>query len=112
DLKRALQWSTRLNERARVIFGMNLKESTQCAACLGLKLPADPKAGILDIARSVREKLGIYAAVVHPREGAAAAVEVDGRVETAQFMGPFTHKPKLSTGAGDNFNAGFCVGTL
>jgi sugar/nucleoside kinase (ribokinase family) len=26
--------------------------------------------------------------------------------------GPFCQNPKLTTGAGDNFNAGFCVGLL
>lgn len=112
DLRQALQWATKLNERARVVFGMNLKESTQCAACLGLPVPKEPRGAILDLAQTIREKLGIHAAVVHPREGAAAAIETGGRIEAAQFLGPFTQKPKLSTGAGDNFNAGFCLGLL
>jgi sugar/nucleoside kinase (ribokinase family) len=27
-------------------------------------------------------------------------------------VGPFTAKPKITTGAGDHFNAGFCVGRM
>jgi sugar/nucleoside kinase (ribokinase family) len=46
--------------------------------------------------------------VIHPRRGAAAATEAD----SASFEGPFVKEPKISTGAGDHFNAGFCVGRL
>src|SRR5690606_29488241 len=77
DLKGALAWTTRLNERADVIFGMNLKEATQVANVLDLALPgsaADRESAIEQTARDVRDALGIYATVVHPRRGAAAAV--------------------------------------
>ena len=29
---------------------------------------------------------------------------------TAKFLGPFVQHPKISTGAGDHFNAGFALG--
>ena len=28
------------------------------------------------------------------------------------FAGPFVQQPKISTGAGDHFNAGFCLGRV
>src|SRR5205823_13175828 len=31
---------------------------------------------------------------------------------TALAEGPFTPKPKITTGAGDHFNSGFCLGKL
>jgi sugar/nucleoside kinase (ribokinase family) len=46
--------------------------------------------------------------VIHPRRAAAAAI--DG--ESASFGGPFVRQPKISTGAGDHFNAGFCLGRV
>jgi sugar/nucleoside kinase (ribokinase family) len=46
--------------------------------------------------------------VVHPRRGAAAATAT----ESASFAGPFVQEPKISTGAGDHFNAGFCLGRM
>ena len=46
--------------------------------------------------------------VIHPRGGASAAT-ADG---TASFAGPFVAHPKISTGAGDHFNAGFALGQL
>ena len=46
--------------------------------------------------------------VIHPRRGAAAA-DAHG---SASFAGPFVLQPKISTGAGDHFNAGFCLGQV
>ena len=97
---------------ADMVLGLNLSESTQALRVLGLKVPSDPEAAILETAAALRERLGIYGCVVHPRKGAAAALRVGGSVESAVFRGPFVARPKLSTGAGDNFNAGFCLGLL
>lgn len=46
--------------------------------------------------------------VVHPVQFAAAA-DANG---TTHVVGPFTAKPKITTGAGDHFNAGFCIGRM
>jgi sugar/nucleoside kinase (ribokinase family) len=46
--------------------------------------------------------------VIHPRRSAAAATAD----ESARFSGPFVQQPKISTGAGDHFNAGFCLGRV
>ena len=56
----------------------------------------------------IRKRLGISCVVIHPRRGAAAAT-ADA---SALFMGPFVQQPKISTGAGDHFNAGFCLGRI
>jgi len=46
--------------------------------------------------------------VVHPTT-CALATGPDG---SAIVEGPFTPKPKITTGAGDHFNSGFCLGKL
>ena len=112
DLKGALGWITRINERADVIFGMNLKEASQVAHALGVRIAGNPEDAIEETARDIREAMNLYATVVHPRKGAAAAVLTSEGVVSASFKGPFTATPRLSTGAGDNFNAGFCLGRL
>jgi sugar/nucleoside kinase (ribokinase family) len=61
---------------------------------------------IEDAARALRAKAGLSCVVIHPRAGAAAATAR----ASAQFAGPFVKEPKISTGAGDHFNAGFCLG--
>lgn len=112
DLQGALSLCSRLDKQVDVILGMNLKEAGQVAAALGVAIEGDPEAAIQRTAEAIRETMDIFAVVVHPRRGAAGAVRTDEGVESAVFYGPFTSKPKLSTGAGDNFNAGFCVGLL
>ena len=51
---------------------------------------------------------GVACVVIHPRKAAAAAIEG----ASARFAGPFVQNPKISTGAGDHFNAGFCLGRI
>ena len=57
---------------------------------------------------ALAEALNIWCLMVHPTNAAAAVI--DG--EYAYTVGPYTSKPRLTTGAGDNFNAGFCMGLL
>lgn len=108
DILEALQLLTRFQDQVDVILGLNLKESTEIADVLGLPGRSDPEAAIEDNAVAIREKLRLSCVVVHPRRGAAAATE-DSR---ATFKGPFVQQPKISTGAGDHFNAGFCLGRI
>lgn len=59
-------------------------------------------------AKNIIEKMKITAIVIHPLKGAAVATKDD----SSWIDGPYCQKPKLTTGAGDNFNAGFCNGWL
>lgn len=108
DIMDALRLLTRFQDQVDVILGLNLKESLEIADVLGLPGARAPEDAIEDNARAIREKLGLACVVIHPRRGAAAAV----RDESARFDGPFVQQPKISTGAGDHFNAGFCVGRV
>ncbi len=81
------------------ILGMNMNESTIISLILGIK-----EDKILPRAMQIREVSGISGIVIHPLNGAAIAHEK----ESVWLEGPYTQKPKLTTGAGDNFNAGFC----
>lgn len=114
DLRRALGLMTEMQAHARVILGVNLKEAVQVAEALGIEVGADAEDEIERLAFETREALGLSGAVVHPRAGAAASIVEPGAgsASSARFAGPFTRQPKISTGAGDHFNAGFCVGRL
>ncbi|MFW6032397.1 MAG: PfkB family carbohydrate kinase, partial [Phycisphaeraceae bacterium] len=112
DLLGAMNRCTKLNQYVDVLLGLNLKESIQIARALELPVADEPEAAIETTARAIREKLDLHGVVIHPRRGAAAAIRTEGEVESASFAGPFVARPRLSTGAGDNFNAGFCVGRL
>jgi hypothetical protein len=108
DIEAALNVLSGFQSFADLILGLNLKESTGIAQVLGMKLPKDPEPVIEETAAGIRKKMGISCVVIHPRKGAAAATET----QSASFAGPFVQQPKISTGAGDHFNAGFCLGRV
>ncbi|MBL4702837.1 carbohydrate kinase family protein [bacterium AH-315-I18] len=112
DIADALGRLTQMSPFADVVLGLNLAESTQVAQVLNITVQDDAESEIEFTAQRIREKLNLKAVVIHPRRCAAAAVLTKDGVTQARFQGPFVQKPKLSTGAGDNFNAGFCLGLL
>ncbi|HLX60848.1 MAG TPA: PfkB family carbohydrate kinase [Planctomycetota bacterium] len=89
----------------RVVLGVNQKESMEVSAALGLKFNADE---IEANAATLRSALELDAVVIHPTKNAACATEKG----SAKLDGPFCANPKLTTGAGDNFNSGFCIGLM
>ncbi len=96
DIARVLDLLSQL--QTRVILSMNLNESSIIASVLGI-IEKD----ILARAIKIRSQLGLAAVVIHPVDGAAVAT----RDAPARIKGPYTPSPRLTTGAGDNFNAGF-----
>lgn len=108
DILDALRLLTRFQDQVDVILGLNLKESMEVADVLRLPGRSDPEGAIVENACAIREKLSLACVVIHPRRGAAAATAED----CVKFDGPFVEKPKISTGAGDHFNAGFCLGRV
>ena len=106
DILGALQTLGMFQQQVDVILGLNLKEAGEVGDVLGLPRQLDPEAAVEQTAAAIRQKLNLHCVVVHPRRGAAAATAVG----TAKFAGPFIQAPKISTGAGDHFNAGFCLG--
>jgi sugar/nucleoside kinase (ribokinase family) len=108
DIKSALGLLTRFAESVDVVLGLNLKEAMEVSAVLNLPSQPDPEESVADLAASLRERLQLACVVVHPRRAAAAATSE----AKARFEGPFVSHPRISTGAGDHFNAGFCLGRI
>lgn len=108
SLLHALHMLKRFEAFGKVILGVNLKEANQVASVLEVPFSSATGDDLAAGAEAIRAKLEISCAVVHPRSGAAAAVAG----ERAYFEGPFVQDPKISTGAGDHFNAGFCLGRV
>jgi len=103
DIIEVLNTISRLESNTRVILGLNKRESAAIAEILDIKDEI-----ITARASSIRKELELSAVVIHPVDGAAVATHDI----TEWISGPFTSNPLITTGAGDNFNAGFCNGWL
>lgn len=109
DLVKVLDQITTLSKKTDCILGLNLREAEQVSQVLGIKeVPPDSVEGVEGASMRIRETMGTYGVVVHAIKYAGASV---GN-EHAGIEGPFCPSPKLSTGAGDHFNGGFCGGLL
>lgn len=108
DIARALDLIAGFQKHARVILGLNLQEGRQIGEVLGLAPCEETPGSVAGHAANIREKLGLETVVIHPVSFAAAA----DAAGTAAVAGPFVEKPKITTGAGDHFNAGFCIGRI
>lgn len=108
DIERALDLIARFQSRFDVILGLNEKEAYEIARVLGLDAsPRDPE-GLAALTLDIHARVPVSTLVVHP---VAYALASDGQaVEVVE--GPVCKKPRITTGAGDHFNSGFCLGKL
>jgi len=91
-----------------VILGLNEKEGYEIGKQLGLQTDDRSPEGLLKLCQAIHQRVKVDTIVIHPTAYALAS----GPDGTAQAQGPFTPKPKITTGAGDHFNSGFCLGKL
>jgi sugar/nucleoside kinase (ribokinase family) len=103
DLREAIYYISSMQNVGKVVLGLNKNESELISQIL-----KKDQADLAQRALMIKEKMAIYACVIHDIKGACCGYEDSGIWQD----GPFTPNPKLSTGAGDNFNAGFCYGLL
>jgi hypothetical protein len=95
----------------RVVLGLNKKEAYDIANVLELfdaTSLSHMQVALEDLNQALYDHLGIHAVVIHPVDRSCCVV--DGVFYEEE--GPYIKKPRLSTGAGDNFNAGFMLGLL
>ncbi len=111
EIKRALGILKRYTNKFFVILGLNKKEAYDIANVLDLFDDQSLKhmqVSLEDLNIALQEYLDIDCVVIHPVDRSCCVINGEFYVET----GPYIAKPKLSTGAGDNFNAGFVLGLL
>ena len=105
SIRKLLELLAKFSRYADVTLGLNLNE-----AKILFNLGNDsPRMETLEkMAEKIFEKLSVQTLLLHSSLE-AVAVDNSGCVGVRGF---FIEKPLLSTGAGDNFNAGFCAGLL
>lgn len=108
DIRHALDLIVAFGKYFDVILGLNEKEAHAVGAVLDLPHPPRTPEGLAALARDLHQHLPIETLVIHPLKYAAAVT--CGKVD--MVAGPFVEKPAISTGGGDHFNAGFCLGKV
>ena len=108
DIADALELITRFEKYFDVILGLNEKESTEIGNVLGLDTTDHSPTALVKLGGHIRARVPVNTLVIHPTHY-ALAISAAG---SAVVDGPFTPKPLITTGAGDHFNAGFCLGKL
>ena len=96
----------KFGEKSKVILGLNEKEAN--IVCENLNNGFETVNNNRDIGKCIFDKLNIHLLNIHTLDNTVAVFK-DGIMEVAGF---YVDNPKISTGGGDNYNAGFCMGQL
>ena len=108
DIERALELIARFEKHFDVILGLNEKEAFEIGAVVSLNTNDRSHEGLSHLALEIHRQVRVKTLVVHPVAWALAVS--DGTLSLVE--GPFTPNPLITTGAGDHFNSGFCLGKL
>jgi sugar/nucleoside kinase (ribokinase family) len=108
DILRALELVAQFQKYFDVTLGLNEKESYEIGRNLGLSIKDSSSDGLKKLAESIHQRVQVNTIIIHPTAYALAS----GPDGCQIVEGPFTPKPKITTGAGDHFNSGFCLGKL
>jgi ketohexokinase len=108
DIRQALKTITEFEKYFDVILGLNEKEAHEIGEVLGLQATGKSSDALSMLALEINRLVPVNTLVIHPVSHALAASK--GAVSLVQ--GPFTPRPVITTGAGDHFNSGFCLGKL
>jgi hypothetical protein len=108
DIRGALKLIGQFQQFFDVTLGLNEKESCEIGEVMGLECSDRTSEGLARMGKEIYANLKIDSLVIHPVTYAFAI----RNGEVAMVSGPRITKPLITTGAGDHFNSGFCLGQL
>ncbi|HTH49204.1 MAG TPA: hypothetical protein VMB21_16935 [Candidatus Limnocylindria bacterium] len=108
DIARALDLIVKFQSKFDCILGLNEKEAYEVAKVLGLSTAPRQWDGLADLGLEIQKRVPVETLVIHPT--AYALTVSNGKAEVV--AGSVCARPKITTGAGDHFNSGFCLGKL
>jgi sugar/nucleoside kinase (ribokinase family) len=108
DIREALKTIVKFEKYFDVVLGLNEKEAREIGDVLGLPAAAKSPDALSQLTLEINRRVPVNTLVIHPVRYALAA----GNGAVSLVEGAFTSKPVITTGAGDHFNSGFCLGKL
>jgi len=109
DILHALELIQEFEKYFDVLLGLNEKEAVEIGQVLGIHVPSgSTPENLARLAAEINNRLPVNTVVVHPVTYAVAS----GNGAVSVMPGPYIAKPVITTGAGDHFNSGFCLGKL
>ena len=108
DLKEALITLSQLNTYYNVIVGLNIAEAEIISKLFEIDYQSQSIQAIKDSTLKLFDQLKIFRLIVHHSKFAISQ-DIDDQIHIPTIH---VEKPVLTTGAGDNFNAGYCNGLL
>ena len=108
DIERALGLIVKFEKFFEVILGLNEKEACAIGEVLGVNTASQTRDGLSSLSVEIQKRVPVDTLVIHP---VPFALAVSGG-QVSVIDGPFVAKPLITTGAGDHFNSGFCLGKL
>lgn len=108
EIKEMIDLLKSFNSHFRVILGLNKKEAYDVAAVLGLIPNQHENISLGSLNQLLYDYTKIHGIVIHPVDQSCTIINHEFALE----KGPLCANPKLTTGAGDNFNSGFILGLL
>jgi sugar/nucleoside kinase (ribokinase family) len=109
DILHALELIRAFEQYFDVLLGLNEKEAVEIGQVLGIHIsPDSTPENLARLAADINTHLTVNTVVIHPVTYALALS--NGVVSVVP--GPYVAKPVITTGAGDHFNSGFCLGKL
>lgn len=107
ELKEAFQILGEFRQYYKVILGVNKKEACELAEIYGKAIKNYQDMDIKELCSFLYENLTVDVLVIHGVKEACAR-QKEGKI--SYVRGPYCSEPRLTTGAGDHFNAGFMLG--
>jgi hypothetical protein len=108
DIRRALDLILKFQSHFDCILGLNEKEAVEIGHVLGIKSSPTTAEELAVLGTEIQKRVPVETLVIHPTAYACAVS--DGKAVVV--AGSLCKKPLITTGAGDHFNSGFCLGKL
>ena len=110
ELGEALDVIGGYNRYGKATLGLNENETEKVYSCLNRlnQIEEDPTISLIEKGQYIFKNISVDTLLIHPTNR-SISINNEGISELA---GRFVQQPKISTGGGDNFNGGYCLGQM